>query len=724
MKTTRRTLDEVASKALLRRYGVTTTEPRLARTADEAVRIATELGGRVVMKIVSIDLPHKSAVGGVRLDVAPVDAASAFGAIRTAVAAARPEARVDGVMIEPMAAPGLEVFVGGKRDPQFGAVLLIGRGGVDVEQTDRIDAELAPLSPTRARVVARRLLAGRIAAESAVERLAMQFVALAGEEGLLMQEPVVEFDVNPIIVTETDVRAVDGLIILDDAPDEDRSSATGLARIREAREGRLTGMAALFEPRAIAVVGASTNTAKLGYRLMANLVAFGFAGDLYPIHPTATEICGVKAYPSIDAIPDVVDRALIAVPAKDVPDILARCAAKGIRVAQVLTAGFSEWTDADDQSASSRLEQRMLDAIRDTGLRMVGPNCIGTYSAHARMPLVAPRYSRTEPGGITFYSQSGTFAGDIGRRSHAYGVAVGRILSCGNCLDLDAVDFLLANEADPASTLSAFYVESIRDPAVFFRIAASATKPIVLLKGGRTSQGLAAASSHTAALASDARLWDAGIALSGIVEVGNAEEMMDLLLAFSTMGLPPSIARRPGNRIGIFGSGGGVSVISADVSTRVGLEITDLGDAAVAGLRRFGVPGTSVGNPIDIPVWGLLEEGRYIFGDVVDLLKSDPGIDTIVVYLEPGSVLDFADDEAHGLSQLDAMCASIAACRAGGPPVAVSLRTSGAGALDDFVRRQRLSLGAQGIAVFPTTTRALRAQAGLWRLAQRWGQAS
>lgn len=711
-------LDEVRSKDLLRRYGVHATVPRLVHDADEARDAARAFGDAVAMKIVSPDIAHKSDAGGVKLGVTEAEAGDAYRTIVANVGVAHPDARIEGVLVEPMVERGLELFVGGKRDAQFGLVMIVGFGGVDVERDDRVRAELVPLSDVRAHEIANALLADHGRHDALGERLAEQLLAIGGTDGLLVREPVAELDVNPIIVTARDVHAVDGLVVLDDASLSDR--VTDLDDVRRAREARLGGIGSLFEPRAIAVVGASTNPSKLGYRMVARLVEFGFTGAIHPVHPTATHIAGVPASPSIDALPDGVDRAIVAVPARDVPNVLARCAAKGVRIAQVLTAGFSEWANAADASDPERLERDMLDAIDRTSLRVVGPNCIGTYAAKTRMPIVNPRYSRTEPGGITMFSQSGTFACDVARRAHAYGVPVGRVVSCGNCLDLDALDFLLANEADPNSTLTAFYCESIRDPGTFFRIAARATKPIVMLKGGKTSQGVAAASSHTAALASDARLWDAGIAHSGIVEVSQVEEMMDVLLAYGAMGLQPRTSG-PGNRIAIFGSGGGVSVISADVCECVGLSIADLGVDAIAGLRRFGVPGTSVENPIDIPVWGLLDGDRYIFGDVIDLLKADANVDLVLVYLEPGSVLDFADTEEQGLAQLDAMCASIAACRRDGPPVAVSLRTSGAAALDDFVRRQRIALAAYGIAAYPTTTRALVAQAALRRLSRRWG---
>ena len=198
---------------------------------------------------------------------------------------------------------------------------------------------------------------------------------------------------------------------------------TAIAR----RRARLPGLDALFGPKAIAFVGASTSKDKIGYHLIKNLVEFGFTGSIYPIHPTASEICGLKAYPTVKAIPHEVDRAFIAVGSNQVPGVLAECREKGVKVAQVLTAGFSEFS-----RDSAELERRMLDQVADGPMRMVGPNCIGTFSASAKMAIGAARYNPVEPGNITFFSQSGTFAGDVVRRAQVWGLPLGRALSCGS----------------------------------------------------------------------------------------------------------------------------------------------------------------------------------------------------------------------------------------------------------------------------------------------------
>jgi len=457
-------------------------------------------------------------------------------------------------------------------------------------------------------------------------------------------------------------------------------------------------------------------SSKLGYRSIKNLLDFGYTGKIYPIHPAAESICGLKAYPSIQDIPGEVDRAYIAVGAAAVPGMLAQCAEKGVKVVQVLTAGFTEWS-GDDAARGRELEQDIRNVLSGTDMRMVGPNCIGTFSATSRMAMGAARYSPVHDKGITFISQSGTFAGDVVRRAQVQAIPVARVLSAGNCSDLDLVDYLLFCEDDPATTLTAFYAESIHDPGLFFRAACTARKPIVLLKGGTTEQGLTAASSHTAALATDKALWDAAVRQAGILQVDSIDDLMDALLIHSAH------SSLHGNRLGIFGSGGGVSVTSSDAASRAGMAIPALAAATCEALERFGVPGTSVANPIDIPVWGLRDGDRLILADIINLLKTDANLDSLIVYIEMGSIMDFADDEEEGKRQLEEICDAVEEVRAEGPKVTLVLRSTGDQTQDDFVREQRAKLLKHGIAVFSSTSRAVRAHAKLYGLSSRQGRA-
>ncbi len=699
--------NEIESKAFLRRYGFATTEPALATSESDAAAHASRIGRPVAMKIVSAEIVHKVAAGGVALNVPAADAASTFAQLMQAVRCMHPAAALDGVLIEEMVPAGVEVFIGGRHDPQFGSVVLLGFGGSNVERGPRPRVALAPIDEARASNLVQLAIEQEGVELDPQARTALvgYLLAVAGPDGFLEKERIDELDINPVIVSGKSAVAVDAVIKVRD----ERASAlaASLDEAIAARKARLGGLGALFEPEAIAVVGASTQSTKLGYRIIRNLVDFGFRGQLYPIHPSAPDICGVKAYPTIEAVPGKIDRAFVAVGSHQVPEVLSACARKGVKVAQVLTAGFSEWGAGGEASNAAALEGAMKRVLASADMRMVGPNCIGTFSASARIAMGAPRFCPTEPGSITFISQSGTFAGDVVRRAQVQGIPVGRVLSCGNCIDLDLIDFLLFCQDDPSTRLIAFYAESIAQPGLFFRIAERSTKPIVILKGGTTEQGHTAASSHTAALATDSVLWDAAVAQAGVQQVGSIEELMDVLLVFSAHG------ELRGNGIGVFGSGGGVSVTSADAAAKVGMTIPRLSTATAEALKRFGVPGTSVANPIDIPVWGLKDGDRYILEEIADHLKRDPSIDSIICYIEVGSIMDFADSEEEGRSQLLDICASIRRARPDGPKITLVLRSSGDQMQDDFLRDQRIRLLRDRIAVFRSTAQAVRAHAKL-----------
>jgi len=696
---------EIESKQLLNRYGIATTAPHLAKSPEEARKIVAELGRACALKIVSADIVHKVDAGGVRLLVTEDRAEEAYGSILDACGASYPDARIEGILVEEMIPAGLEVFIGARLDREYGPIVLFGQGGSGVEQKASPVAALAPISAEDAAAMIDEAFPGRFVNghASSREELVHCLLAVAGAEGLLMREELEELDINPIIVTDDRVVAVDAVVGLG-GPSTTARSDGGMEEAISERRSRLTRMEALFDPKAIAFVGASTSKDKLGYHLLKSLVDFGFKGNIYPIHPAADEICGLKAYPSVTFIPGEIDRAFIAVGNKSVPAVLAECKAKGVKVAQVLTAGFSEYSDD-----SADLERAMLDQVADGTMRMVGPNCIGTFSASARMAVGAARYNPEQPGGITFFSQSGTYAGDVVRRSQVWGLPLGRALSCGNCADIDMLDLLLHADADPETSIVAFYMESLRDPGLFFRVASRMSKPVVILRGAQTEQGQVAASSHTAALATDKVLWDAAVAGSGVIQVSNMDDLMDTLMALTVHGRPE------GDRLAIFGSGGGVSVTSADAAARVGLRVLPLETKTGEALSRFGIPGTSVANPIDIPVWGLRDGDRYIFEEIINLLKQDANVDRIVVFVEMGWVMDFIENDELGLEALEQICDSIARARNDGAPVSLALRSSGDRYQDDFVRKQRLRFLERGISVYPSTTRAVRAQARLLR---------
>lgn len=683
---------EHEAKALLQQYSIPVTTPRLAKSPEEAEALIQELGGVGVLKIASTAIAHKARIGGVRLGVTREQARETYRDINAAghkVAGGN----IAGVLVEPLVPPGIEIIVGALTDPIFGPVVMIGSGGGEVEAKSDVKFALAPITEEIVRGMVEPLIKQLSLSEGAGKRLCSIVMSVGGIDGLLLKEGICELDINPIIVTGETVTAVDAYIVRGGAESCNRYNAP----TQEERSELFRQLQPAFLPKGIVVIGASTKPGKLGFNIIKNLIDYGFAGPVYGIHPTANNIYGCASYPSISAIPEGIDRAIVVVPASEVASALNECAHKGITVAQVYSAGFGEWSD-DGKS----LESEIHDVVRASGLRVIGPNTIGTFSSLGRLTFAAPRYSpRGGLGKIAFVAQSGTYALDVVSRSKVYGLPLAISLSCGNCTDLGPVDYLSYLAEDESVEIIAMYLESVEDSGRFFRLGRAIDKPLVLLRGGRTAEGARAANSHTGALASDHRLWRDAAHQAGAFLVNTIDEMMDVLLALCAHTRPIL-----GRRLGFFTSGGGISVAASDTAAAAGMHIPELSGETRSALTRYCVPGTSVANPIDIPVWGLKSGSKFIFDDVIDALANDHNVDSVIACIEMGSVFSFANDETTGLEQLELITESIARTRAI-KPVSTIFRTTGDQVQDDYVRYVRPHLSKHRIAVFPTVERAI-----------------
>ncbi|HSL82039.1 MAG TPA: CoA-binding protein, partial [Thermoanaerobaculia bacterium] len=274
------------------------------------------------------------------------------------------------------------------------------------------------------------------------------------------------------------------------------SSPTGSTEpALDARES----LAPVFEPRTVAVIGASRNRDSIGFSLLHNLVVQEFAGAIFPVNPKAESIHSLKAYPSVAAIPDPVDLGLVAVPRDAVPGVVEECLEKGVRGLVVITAGFGE-----TGPEGARIEAAIRDRVRAAGVRMIGPNCMGVINTDPEVRLnatFAPTPAR--PGSIGFVSQSGALGVAILNVASDLGVGLTQFASMGNKADVSGNDLLEYWEEDPATRVIAMYLESFGNPRRFTEIAkrVGRKKPILVVKSGRTTEGARAASSHTGAIA-------------------------------------------------------------------------------------------------------------------------------------------------------------------------------------------------------------------------------
>ncbi|MBI1988260.1 MAG: CoA-binding protein [Betaproteobacteria bacterium] len=380
----------------------------------------------------------------------------------------------------------------------------------------------------------------------------------------------------------------------------------------------------LFMPKTVAVVGASTRGAALPNVFIRRIREFGFEGAIYPIHPSAAEIDGLPAYRTLADTPQPVDYAYIAVSAAQIPAMLAAAAGR-VRFAQVISSGFGE------VEAGKELQQQLAAAARAGGMRLLGPNCLGLYTPRGKVTFteIAPR----EVGTVGIVSQSGGLGTDIVRRGMSRGLRFSGLITVGNCADLGTNDMLEFYIADPQTRVIGLYIESAQDGRRLFEIlrAAHARKPVVMLKGGRTRQGLAAAVSHTGSLAGDDRAWVALSRQTGCVLVDTLDEFVDALLAFQA--LAPR-TQRPTQRVVLFGNGGGASVLATDYFARLGLDVTPFSQTIVDALAALELPpGTSITNPVDCPVGTLQQDDGRVAEKILDVVYARAEPEALVMHL-------------------------------------------------------------------------------------------
>ncbi len=446
----------------------------------------------------------------------------------------------------------------------------------------------------------------------------------------------------------------------------------------------------LFAPATVAVIGASTkNSVALPNTFIRRIREFGFKGDIYPIHPSAAEIEGVAAYPSLAETPKPIDYAYIAVSAAQIPPMLE--AAKGrVRFAHVISSGFAEADEGRD------LQEQLAAAARAGGMRLVGPNCMGMFSPRGGITFaeVGPQ----PVGGVGVVSQSGGLGTDIIRRGLARGVQFSGLVTVGNCADVVPSDLLEYYFADAQTKVIGLYIETAKDGRRMFELlrAARAQKPVVILKGGRTQQGVAAAASHTGSLAGDDRVWIALSRQTGCVMVDTLDQFIDTLLLFQSV--TPK-AGKPTQRVTLFGNGGGTSVLATDYFARLGLDVSPFEQSTIDQLAALQLPpGTSITNPVDCPVGTLQQDDGRVAEKILDIIVASGKPDALVMHLNLSSFAGRAKPEV--LDNLMAAALRVQQKYPGQAHFLLVLRSDGEPALEERKRAFRDKARAMGVPVY------------------------
>ena len=357
----------------------------------------------------------------------------------------------------------------------------------------------------------------------------------------------------------------------------------------------------LFNPSSLAIIGASKDGEKSGGRFLKSLIDDGFKGILYPVNPRETEIMGLKNYRRVLDIPGEVDLAILTVPARTVPQVMAECSQKRVRFAVVHSAGFSELG-----AEGKKLEEEMLHFARQGGTRIIGPNCMGIYAPKAAINTVVElplaKNARDEAGSVAFVGQSGWFSENIIQMGYKCGVRFSKGVSIGNQSDLTLEDLLEYLGSDSETRIIVFYIEGFKQARRFYELAKQITmsKPVIVWKAGRSRSGIRTVASHTGSLAGNSVVAEAALTQSGATIARNLEEVIDLAAGFNCPVLPT------GNKVGILVEAGGSAAAAVDAAEALGLEIPLLSTRAqqelTDNLRSINLPFSNLRNPVDL-VW-------------------------------------------------------------------------------------------------------------------------
>ena len=608
----RSSLTSAEAKQIAAAYEIATPAEGLATSVDNAVGMANEIGFPVVLKIASADILHKTDAGGVITGIEDVDAVrAAYTAILDNAKAYNSDASIDGVQVQAQIQGGLEVIVGATTDPVFGKLVAFGLGGTLVEVLQDITFRLAPAESADAHAMLNDISGSKILdgvrGQAGVDRTALART-IEQVSHLVNDFPEIsELDLNPVFASADGAVAADVRVLLNSDAVPERHQHTP--------DEILAAMKHIMEPSAVAVIGASAEDGKIGNSVMRNLIDGGYEGDLYPVHPKADQILGHQCYPSIVDVPGNVDIAIFCIPAQFVAGVIAECGQKRVSGAILIPSGFAEIGEHE-------LQEEIVRVAREAKVRLMGPNIYGFYHTHKNLcATFCTPYN--EKGSVALSSQSGGVGMAIIGFSRSAKMGVSAIVGLGNKSDIDEDDLLTYFEQDPNTSVIAMHVEDLKDGRAFASVAkrVSRTKPIVVLKAGRTSLGAKAANSHTGALAGDDRVYDAVLRQSGVIRAKTLNDMLEFARGLAVLPTPK------GENVLILTGAGGSGVLLSDACVDNDLSLMAMPTDLDAAFREFIPPFGAAGNPVDITGG----EPPTTYRATIDLALGDERIHSLVL---------------------------------------------------------------------------------------------
>ncbi|WP_373838058.1 acetate--CoA ligase family protein [Methanospirillum sp.] len=638
-------LPEFEGYQILKQHGISVPEYSFVTTHEDALDAAEKLGYPVVIKVVSPQVIHKSDAGGVALNLySPEAIQTALVQMDNRVKNAVQNAEISGYMVVQEVPAGTEFLIGGRTDPSFGKIITVGMGGILVELLHDFSMRVLPVSSDQYREMIRemsgyKLITGFRGRKPLDEDALVTLLHKAGTM-FFEDDEIIEFDINPVILYENGTFAVDARIYV-------KTGETFAEQIPVS----LPPVPDILHPKSIAVVGASKNPGKVGYAVFRNLL--NFKGKLYPVNPQAEDILGIPVYKTLSDIPEPVEMVVVAIPAPKVPEIVHEAGTLGVKVAVILTAGFRETGEE-----GKKIEDELLRMARETGIRIVGPNCLGIIIPPLELNATFDVQSPLS-GQIGFISQSGAIITTVLDWSISRRIGFSSVISVGNQSDMGFIEYLQVLDQDPTTYAIILYVEEIRDGRNFINYASTmrGRKPIIALKSGSSERGQEAASSHTGSLAGSFETYIAAFKQAGVIPAFSLNEAFDIARLAVSEGYPR------GKRTLILTNAGGFGVLAADYAEQFGLDMINLPDAVYEELNQLLPNLWSHKNPVDL----LGDSNAARFARVFDvLIKFQNFWDIAIVITAPVAMMD-PKNLAHEMIRLSRFTRSmVVGCLLGG----------------------------------------------------------
>jgi len=625
----RKTLDEFESKQILKDFDIPIVQEKITFSENDAIKAAEKLGYPVYIKGIGRNLLHKTELGLVFGNI------TNDNLVRQAVSDIKKAARddVEGFLVQSQVYGKRELAAGLFHDPQFGPIIMFGVGGIFAEALNDVVFRLAPINRFDAcemiNSINARSILNSFRGEAPVNKEKLINILLGLSSLATVLPEIGEVDINPLVVSKDgDIKAVDALIILE----YEKISTKYPSPIPPLNLGPL------YYPKSIAFIGASNRIGKWGHMLLTNAQSGGYKGKIFLVNPKGGKISGIKVFKTVDEIPEAVDLAIITIPAKSVIELIPQLKQKQVKGMLVITSGFREIG-----SEGYDLEKSLVKEAKKADIIILGPNTMGICNPHFQF-YCSGAHVHPKPGSTVLVSQSGNMGTQLLAFAEQQGVGIRAFSGSGNEAMTTIEDYMEAFELDKETKSVVLYIESVKNGRRFFESARrmSPSKPIVILKGGRTNEGGKAAQSHTGAMASDSKIFNAACNQAGIILVKKPMDLLDLSAVFSALPLPK------GNRIAIMTLGGGWGVVTSDLCSEYGLELPELSEQILKKFDSMLPSFWSRANPVD-----LVGEGQpdLPFIGLETLLQWD-GCDAVIHLGIHGRRL-FVDRMISSISQVD-----------------------------------------------------------------------